>query len=114
MQENSTGEITMPKVRQSRRPKKKQRTVVSAEIVEIQRFDNVNDNVSYLADRMELVKEKEEEGNFKDDSVAQKQVRRAVKRALNSAPAKSILSEITLDVGGSTIPRLWISCINGR
>ena len=37
-----------------------------------------------------------------------------MKRALNGAPAKSILSEITLDVGGSAIPRLWISCINGR
>ena len=69
LQENSTGEITMPRVRQSRRPKKKQRTVVSPEVVEIQRFDDVNDNVSYLADRMELV---EEEENFKDDSVAQK------------------------------------------
>ena len=41
-------------------------------------------------------------------------VTRAVKRALNGAPAKSILSEIMLDVGGSAIPRLRISCINGR
>ena len=72
MQESSTGEITIPKVRQSRRPKKKQRTVVSPEGVEIQRFDDVNDNVSYLADRMELAEEEEEEENFKDDSVAQK------------------------------------------
>ena len=69
LQENSTGEITMPKVRQSRRPKKKQRMVVSPEVVGIQCFDDVDDNVSYLADRMELV---EEEENFKDDSTAQK------------------------------------------
>ena len=59
----------MLKVRQSRRPKKKQRMVVSPEVVGIQRFDDVNDNVSYLADRMELV---EDEENFKNDSVAQK------------------------------------------
>ena len=72
LQENSTGEITMPKVRQSRRPKKKQRTVVSPEVVGIRRFDDVNDNVSYLADRMELVEEEEEEENFMDDSTAQK------------------------------------------
>ena len=83
----------------------------SPEVVGIRRFDDVNDNVSYLADRMELV---EEEENFKDDSTAQKSVGRAVKRALNGAPGKSILSEITLDVGGSAIPRLWISCINDR
>ena len=86
----------------------------SPEIVGIRRFEDVNDNVSYLADRMKLVEEEEKEENFKDDSTAQKQVRRAVKRALNGASGKSILSEITLDVGGSAIPRLWISCINGR
>ena len=44
----------------------------SPEVVGIRRFDYVNDNVSYLADRMELVEEEEEEENFKDDSTAQK------------------------------------------
>ena len=46
--------------------------VASPEVVGIWRFDDVNDNVSYLADRMELVEEKEEEENFMDDSTAQK------------------------------------------
>ena len=72
LQENSTREITIPKVRQSRRPKNKLRMLASPEVVGIQRFDDVDDNVSYLADRMELVEEEEEEEVFKDDSVAQK------------------------------------------
>ena len=46
--------------------------LASPEVVGIQRFDDVDDNVSYLADRMELVEEEEEEEVFKDDSVAQK------------------------------------------